>query len=524
MSKTVADLILEQLTEYGVKYIYGVIGDAIFPLADALARQEKIHFVPATIETSASFMASYSAKLYGTLGVCVGTSGPGAVNLANGTADAYLDNAPVLCLTGQVNSDKLGTDYKQYINQTEFFQAITAKSRLCTHPKTVIPILTGLINQALTIGTAVHLEIPQDILAQATTETIIPAPHLMTDLGGTKLLLGRFDLVLEMMERAKRPLLIIGKRACRVAGTLASFAEPFGAAVVVSRECKGAIPDHNPQVIGGVGEAYLPNCFLESDCILVFGEVVYEERFIPPQTGVIQIRNTILAGSDKYLEITGDYDLILREIRAKFPQFITRDEWRSRIELTHQERVQVTEQVTDPKHPLRFFKTLSQVLTDNAIITLDVGEFVYWFDFGFLAKSQQVLLSTNWRSMGGGIPAGIAACLQNQGRQVISIVGDGGFLMSMSELATIQRYRLPLIIFVMRNQCYGLEIQKMAKEGFKPFGTDLVLPNLIMLAESFNIRGYRLTETSEENELLHILQNPPALVEVVVSTTTLPNL
>lgn len=228
--------------------------------------------------------------------------------------------------------------------------------------------MTSLISQALTIGTAVHLEIPQDILAQSTTEEIIPAPQVMKDLGGTKLLYGRFDQALELMETAKRPLMIIGKKACRTAAILASFANSFGAAIVVSRECKGAIPDYNPQVIGGIGEAFLPNCFLESDCILIFGEAIYEERFIPAQIQVIQIRNTIMPSSDKYLEITGDIDRILREFRAKFPNFIARDEWRSQVELTHLERIQAPDKLMDPKHPLNFFKGLTQALTDNTVI------------------------------------------------------------------------------------------------------------------------------------------------------------
>jgi pyruvate oxidase len=523
MNKTAADLILEQLAAYGVKFIFGVLGDAIFPLADALARQEKIRYIPATIETTASFMASCSAKLFGTLGVCIASAGPGAVNLANGTADACLDNAPLLCITGQVTSDKLGTDSKQYINQTEFFEAITGKSRLCTHPKTVLPILTGLINHALATGTAVHLEIPQDILAGPAGETILPVPEIMTNLGGTKLLYGKIDHALAIMAGAGRPLFIIGKKACRAAAILVSFAKSFGAAIVVSRECKGAIPDLNPQVIGGIGEAYLPDCFLESDCILLFGEAVYEERFIPVQTPVIQIRDSIQNGYSNYLEITGDYDLVLRTMRDKFPGFIARDNWRLAVETAFRQRISAAGN-SPSKHPLRFFNSLSQVLADNAIITLDVGEFVYWFDLGFLAKRQQIVLSTNWRSMGGGIAAGIAAVLQKPAVSTITIVGDGGFLMSLSELATVQRYGLPLTIFIMRNQCYGLEIQKMAAEGYQPFGTDLVLPDMMKLADSFNIKGYRISGETSPEELQNILRNSPALVEVEVTSTTLPNL
>jgi thiamine pyrophosphate-dependent acetolactate synthase large subunit-like protein len=524
MNGTVADLILAQLNEYGVKNIFGVIGDSTFPLADALSRQEKICYIPTTIETAASFMASFTSKLSGTLGVCIASAGPGAVNIANGVGDAYLDNVPLLCITGQVTSSKLGTDYKQYINQTEFFEAITDKSRLCTHSSSVLPILTSLMNHALTFRTSVHMEIPQDILVQPINQSVIPKPDIMSNLNGTKIYYGQLEKALEFMAGSARPIIIIGKEACNFGTIIASYAKSFGAAIVVSRECKGTLPDSNPQVIGGIGEAFLPECFSKSDCILLFGEAIYEERFIPAQTQVIQFRNTTHSGYTNYLEINGDYDLILRAMREKFPQFIDRQEWRIIIENTFHQRTAFAESVRDPKHPLLFFNTLSQVVSDNAIITLDVGEFVYWFDFGFLAKHQQVGLSTNWRSMGGGIPAGIAACLQNPGKQVITIVGDGGFLMSMNELTTIQRYQLPLTIFVLKNQCYGLEIQKMAKEGFRSFGTDLVLPDMMNLANAFHMNGYQLKDAINKTELQSILQNTPALVEVEVHSITLPNL
>ncbi len=524
MNRTVADLILAQLSEYGVKIIFGVIGDAIFPLADALSRQEKIRYIPASIETAASFMASFAAKLSGTLGVCIASAGPGAVNMANGVGEAYLDNVPLLCITGQVSSNKLGTDYKQYINQTQFFEAITGKSRLCTHPGAVLPILTSLLNYALTFKTSVHLEIPQDILVQPTAETVIPMPDLTNKLDGARVYYGALETALEFMAGAVRPLIIIGKNACNFATIIASFAKSFGAGIVISRECKGTLPDSHPQVIGGIGEAFLPESFLKSDCILLFGEAVYEERFIPSGTRVIQLRNTTHPGFTNCLEIAGDYDLILRAMREKFPQFIDRHEWRQEIENVFHQRMSAAENTGDPKHPLLFFHALSKMVADDAIITLDVGEFVYWFDFGFLAKHQQVGISTNWRSMGGGIPAGIAACLQNPDRQVIAIVGDGGFLMSMNELTTIERYQLPLTVFILKNQCYGLEIQKMAKEGFKAFGTDLVLPDIRTLAEAFHIKGYKMDEVSNKDELRNMLQTPPALVEVEVHQANLPNL
>ena len=524
-SKRIADLMLEQLADYGVKYLFGVIGDAIFPLADALSRQNRIQFIPTTIETAAAFMACYSAKLTGKLGVCIGTSGPGAINLANGTAEAFLDGAPLLCISGQVSSSKMGTATKQYLEQNLFFKAITSETELCSHPDSILPILVSLINKALALRTAVHLSIPVDILNLETTAVpILPMP-IQNNFDGTQTINGDFEKALELIKTCQRPLIIIGLEARKQANLLLSFAESLGAGIVTGQENKGAIPDDHSLVLGGIGEAYLPEVFTTSDLILLFGNAVYEESYLPEQTQVIQFKNSFDPNYRKYLCLNCDWDFIIAKIRENFPTVMQRDEWRSQLQLAHQARIDLLENQTQPQHPLYFFRMLSRYLADDALITLDVGEFVYWFDLGFSAKKQRVLLSSQWRSMGGGIPAGIAACLHSPGKQVVSIVGDGGFLMSGMELATLKRNHLPLTIFVLRNNCFGLEQQKMARQNFSSFGTDLVLPDLIKLAEAFGLKTISLTEPSQYGSLIaEALENSPALVEVQVSSEILPAL
>jgi thiamine pyrophosphate-dependent acetolactate synthase large subunit-like protein len=277
--------------------------------------------------------------------------------------------------------------------------------------------------------------------------------------------------------------------------------------------------------LGGIGEAFLPDCLAQSDLLVLFGTAVYEERFFPSNVPVIKFSSSTNPVFQKHPTVFVDPEIILAKLKTVFPERLAREEWRLLVGLNHQARINLTQTVTDAKHPLAFFKTLAGYLPEDATITLDVGEFVYWFDTGFLASRQRMLLSSLWRSMGGGIPAGIAACLNDPGHKTITLTGDGGFLMSLAELATINRLQLPLTVFVLRNQCYGLEIQKMRQQNQVPFGTDLTLPDLVKLAESFNIRGYRISNQLEGGMIIHeALQNSPALVDVEVNQVALPNL
>ena len=180
--RTVAEAILEQLHQWGVKRIYGVIGDAIFSLMDAIARQNQIKFIAVKNESVASLMASAEAKLTGRLGVCISQMGPGLGNLMNGLGDAYLDQAPVLAITGQAPLNKIGTDYKQYVDQQELVKPFARYSTLVVHPDTSIEVLSKAMHTALSESAVAHLSIPEDIFSLPTNEQPYPNPILSTDL------------------------------------------------------------------------------------------------------------------------------------------------------------------------------------------------------------------------------------------------------------------------------------------------------------------------------------------------------
>ncbi len=525
MSQTVADQILKVLAAYGVRMIYGVIGDAIFPLADALARQNTIRYIPCAIETTAAFMAAYHGRLSGVPGVCIGTSGPGAGNLVNGTGMAYRDQLPLLCLTGQVARNQVKQDANQYIDQSRLFAAVTAQSQQCLCPATVVPVLSGLLNQAISQQTAVHLTIPSDILKEPAAPLAILPPPLFYGLGETSLYRGAIEAGVAMIQTSKRPLLVIGGEARSLAGTLADFAAALGAGIILTQDNKGALPDRHPLVLGGIGEAYCPACLEQADVILLFGAAPYEQPYFPANAPVLHCTARLTPDFQPYLTLCGDLTAILTRIRTELPLPPARPEWQKLLAQDHQNRIDWIESVADSHHPLACIRTLAAKLAPDAVITLDVGEFVYWFDSGFLAERQEILLSGLWRSMGSGIAAGIAACLNRPGRQVVTLTGDGGFLMSCSELATVVREKLPLTIVVFRNQQYGLEVQKMRKQGLTTFGTDLCLPDLSRLAESFGLKSFQVNDLAQAPAAVEAsLINTPSLLVWDVNTFPLPHL
>ena len=544
MSATVADLILKILAFHGVSHIYGVIGDAIFPLAAALARQDRIRYIPAAIENGAAYMASYAAKLSGGLGVCIGTAGPGATGLVSGTADAFLDKAPLLCLTGQIPLCELETETKQSLQPGRLYSAVTSQSHLAAHPEAVAPLLLELIQTALEKRTAVHLEVPKDILAAPAGQDFTPRITVPATYDGSGLLYGNLNDLNQAVSEAQRPLLVLGGAARPVAARLEQWARQWGAGIVLTQEAKGAIPDAAPPVMGGIGPGFLPECWPETDLILVWGAAVYERPYFPSGATVWQIDNAVNSSGPAERRIRGDFLFILAKLEECSAKQCSakpeeRSDWRAKIAAAHQARIDAVSSVgaappanadnlnsaAPALHPAAVAKILAGLTKSDAIITLDVGEFGQWFNFGFMAERQTILHSTSWRGMGGGIPAAVAACFQAADRQVIALVGDGGFLMSFPELSTIIRNQLPLTVIVFTNRCYGLEEHKMKKEGFPIFGTELALPDILKLVESFGIKGYRPTTLDDCGAVLQqALADPPALVEIRVSSPEMPYL
>jgi pyruvate oxidase len=546
---SIADAVLAQLAAGGVQRIYGVVGDAIFPLADAFTRQDSLRFVPVGHEGAAAFMASYEAKLTGRLTGCLATSGPGATNLATGLADAYFDNAPVIAITGQVVSGKIGTQTHQYFNQQSYFAPITAFTTLTVSPEATMPALVEAMCQAVEIGTATHISIPKDIQSMPVAWSPLPIkvpssadqPDVITapeDIPA-RLIIGDRQKAQAALAACRRPLLLLGLDRPQAVTAALQLAEKLGAAIIIAQQVKGAVSSSHPQVIGGIGPAYVPGIVGQVDLIILIGDASYEIGYLPPGIQLIAVteRPIIPPGLPLLVELIGPPAAMLHRLsqESALTKREPSPEWLSAISATRQELTKQAEQVNSSApdgaiNPYHLAVALERVLDRNAIIAIDIGAFSHWFDLGFKAHKQVILTSARWRGMGLGLPAAVAAKIVHPERQVAAVIGDGAFVMSMSELLTACRLQLPILIVIVDNSGYDLEKQKMQAEGLTPYGVDLNLPDMTALATAWGAYGYRVRPGDKLEEALReaigemARRKGPVVLVVPCATPALPHI
>lgn len=515
-----------QLAAWGVEAVFGVTGDDLLPFLDALARAGGIRYIGAAHETGAAFMAAAYAELSGGLGVCA-ASAAGSVNLLAGLAAAGLDRVPVLALTGQADRAGIGTPAKQYYDQQQAFAGFAAYTELAADAAGALRLLIRAMSRALLLGGAAHLSVPKDLWREKVRAEPGGMPAAVT--GRRAAGAGDPGHAAALMRAAKRPLLLVGKAARGMAEEVRALASAWGAGVAVAQDAKGVIPDDWPEVVGGIGEAWTPALVSEADCVLLIGEAGFEQSYLPPAP-IIQLHTDPARIDDRYLwdSLAGGIGELITVLLGRLAGRQTDPSWPGRIAAAHAKRMRLAaadrENEARPIHPARLMAALARTAAADAVIALDEGAFNHWFDRGFIAKSQRVLLSTKWRSMGYGLPAAIAARVRDDKKQVIALVGDGGLLMSLGELATAAKYRLPLTVVVVNNRIYGLEMDKTLAGGLEPVGLSLPAVDFARAAEAFGLQGYRVTEPGDLERVLGgaFSRGEPALVDVICADARLP--
>ncbi|MDF9408463.1 MAG: putative thiamine pyrophosphate-containing protein YdaP [Pelotomaculum sp. PtaB.Bin013] len=516
----VADLILAQLAEWGVERIYGVLGDAIFPLLDAISRQDKIKFIAVTGEVHAAFMSSYEARLTGKLSVCAASAGPGAVSLLNGLADAFMDGSPVLAITGQVESKEIGAGVKQYFDQQALFSSFVEQTNIAVEPGSVLSMLVAAVRTAKLNNSVAHTSIPKDVFAKAVSIETMSASFV--EINSAPFVSGSLDNILQVVQCSQKPLIIAGRMAKIVKEQVFKLVDLLGAGLIVAREAKGKIAGQHELNLGGIGKAYLPPVLHEADCIIIIGAASYEREFIPQGTSVIQINDRFENIYQNTVEsISGNTGLILENLLQRLDGHSFNRDWLEEIKRLVQNRRQElaaeSANNTKPISPLRLMLDLNNIMPGEAIIALDIGEFTHWFNLGFQGEQQEILLSGRWRSIGCGLPAAIGAKFACPKKPVIAMVGDGGFIASMSELLTCVRYSLDICVIIVKNHIYSIEKNKMLAEGLIPSGYELTVPDFVQFAKSCGAEGYRIDDPADiQNTIRAALElGKPALVEVI---------
>jgi thiamine pyrophosphate-dependent acetolactate synthase large subunit-like protein len=535
--RTVSDLLLDTLIDWGVDVIFGLPGDGINGIVEALrTRQDRIRFIVARHEEAAAFMAVAYAKWTGRLGCCLATTGPGGVHLLNGLYDAKFDRAPVLAITGLPYHDLLYTGTQQDVDHVRLFADVADHSAALTGAAQVEQAVALACRTALARRGVAHLAVPVDIQEQA-LEKDTPSPRNRA--GATDVYThGRVTPRVEDVARAaavlnqgRRVAILAGQGAFGAEAELLQVAERLGAPIAKALLGKAVLPDDHPYVTGGVG--YLgtrpsQRMFAECDTLLIVGSSFpYIEYYPDPQrvravqididpariglrypveVGLVGHAAESLGSLLTHLEPARDRGFLEQAQQWKA-------EWYAALEAG-------ADRPGVPMKPQRVVRDLNTRLAADALIATDCGH-----NTGLAAQyirirqGQRFAVSGTLASMGGGLPYAIAAALAFPGRQVVAVVGDGGLAMSIAELATCVRYRLPVKTIVINNSSLGqIKWEQMLFLGNPEFGCALQPVDFARVAEGFGVRGFRLDDPERCGATLAeaLAHDGPALVDAVV--------
>lgn len=506
-----AELLIRCLEHEGVRYVFGVPGEETLDLMDALL-DSSITFIPTRHEQGAAFMADSYGRLTGTAGVCLATLGPGATNLVTGIADANLDHAPLVAITGQAGRDRIHKESHQYIDIVENFRSIT-KWNTRVEVGAVIP---EVVRKAFKIAQAekpgaCHLELPEDVAGETVTGTALstarprrPSPDRPS-----------LHATAKLIEEASFPLILAGNGVIRGRAdhALRKLSERVGIPVVntfMAKGCVAADYDLFLMTIGLHVRDYVACGIERADLIIAVGydPVEYAPNFWNPDgtCRVIHIDFTPAEVDSHYqpvVEVVADIretlELLADEVHGCKDPAAAKSlrRWIS------------TELEADADHdgfplkPQRILRDIRAVLGRDDILISDVGAHKLWVARLFPAYAPNtVLISNGYAAMGFALPAAIAAKLVFPERRVLAVSGDGGFLMNCQELETAVRLGLRLVIVILRDDSFGVVRWNQLTRFGRESGVSFENPDFVKFAESFGARGYRVEEAAALRPIL----------------------
>lgn len=516
-----SDLFVKALEAEGVEYIFGIPGEENLDLLESL-RTSDIKLILTRHEQGAGFMAATYGRLTGKVGVCLSTLGPGATNLVTPAAYAQLGAMPVLMITGQkpVKTSKQGR-----------FQVIDVVDMMRPITKYTTQIVSGdripsVVREAFRLASeerpgAVHIELPEDIADESTSATLLKPSYTRRPIAEYKAI----REAVEMIERAASPLLLIGAGANRklTAKMLREFVDKTGIPFVTTQMGKGVLNESDPLFAGNTALSdgdFVHRAISRADLIINVGhDVVEKPPFFMHDDGkkVIHINFEPAAVDPVYFpqaEVVGDIANSIWQIKEKVsPQSGWKlDFYKDVHDAYVNHRREAEDDDRFPVLPERFVRDIRKVMPDEGIVTLDNGVYKIWFARNYPAYHPNTLLLDNaLASMGAGLPSAIAAKLVNPDKPVISVCGDGGFMMNSQELETAVRLNLDLTVIILRDDAYGMIKWKQAHMSFDNFGLDYGNPDFVQYANSYGAKGWRIEDTASLSEVITRCINTPGV-------------
>jgi pyruvate dehydrogenase (quinone)/pyruvate oxidase len=537
MAQTAADVLVEGILDWGVDTVFGIPGDGINGIMEALrTRQDRVRFIQVRHEEAAAFMACAYAKYTGRLGCCLATSGPGGIHLLNGLYDAKLDQAPVLAITGQTYSDLKGSNYQQEINMTLLFEDVSCYNQEVINPNQVAMLVDEACRHALNHRGVAHITFPVDYQEKEPsgktsmhkrrghTSSRWTAPSAVPP--EDELRLAAF-----ILNEAKKPVILVGQGALGATDEVIELADKIGAPVVKALLGKAVLPDDHPLTTGGIGllgtkpsEEVMEQC----DALLIIGSSFPYMEYLPKpgQAKGVQIDDKADRIGLRYPVEVGLVGNAKPTLNA-LSKFIERKEDRTFLEQAQAgmkewwEVMRARAERDDvPIKPQRVAWELSELAADDAIISTDSGTITIWIARQFkIRREQKFSCSGNLSTMACALPYAIAAKLAYPDRQSIAFVGDGGFTMLMGEFLTAVKYQLPVTVVIIKNNTLGqIKWEQIVFLGNPEYGCDLHNPDFAKFAEACGGVGITVERPEEIRPALEraLSSGRPTVIEVLV--------
>jgi acetolactate synthase-1/2/3 large subunit len=506
-ARKASDVFVECLEAEGVRYVFGIPGEETLDLSESLSNSS-IEFVPVRHEQGGAYMADAYGRLTGRAGVCLGTLGPGATNLVTAVADAFLDRAPLVALTGQSDLERMHKESHQYIDLIGILRPVVKWNARVSSPE----IVPEVVRKAFKVAEsekpgATHLELPEDVMALPLDASPLPrrAP-VQPEPGGKEL-----QRAAELIDAAENPIALVGNGAIRAhAGrALRAFVHTTGIPVAETFMAKGLVDFEDPHSLGTVGlqtRDYEMAGFEDADLVITVGYDLVEhapENWNPRGDKRIIMIDSVAAEIDEFfmpeVELIGDIAHVVARLAASCRRAPAHPpSWCDLHELVMGALNEARDDDHFPLRPARVLWDIREALGPQDMLVSDVGLHKLWIGRMFPAHEPgTVLIANGLAGMGFALPTAIGAKLVYPERDVVAVSGDGGFLMNCQELETAVRLKTPVVNVIWENLSFGSIAWKQDKKFGHHFDVGFGNPDFVKLAEAFGMPAWRCASAEE---------------------------
>lgn len=543
--KTVSKVIVESLADYGVTHAWGVVGDALNPITDAIREEPRMEWIGVRHEEVAAFAAGAQAQLTGKLGLCMGTVGPGSIHLLNGLYDAKKSHAPVLAICGQVPTSEIGSSFFQEVNNDVLFSDVAVFAHTVTSAEQMPQLLEQAVNAAISRKGVAVLTVPGNV-GSMELEKNVRAAKFVPEAAQAAAPREQIEQAARVLQEASKVTLLVGQGARDARSEVLDLAERLKAPMVLTLKAKEGLEDQNPYQVGQTGLIGNPAAAAaldEAEVLFLLGTDFPYRDWYPTSKTVIQLdmraehigRRTQVSHS-----LVGHVHPTLEQLLPLL-NAPREDKHLTSARKDYERWLQRQQRITDPGHdrgllgkvrslvenpqelirPEAVAAALNTHADSDAIFTSDTGMSTVWLSRFIQMRGQRRLLgSYNLGSMANAMPQALGAQALDRNRQVIASCGDGGLMMLLGDLRTAVTYKLPVKFIVYNNGRLGMVKLEQEEGGLPEFGTELDNPDISEVAKSMGLQAQRVTDpqalepaiatalASEGPYLLDIRTNP----------------